>query len=845
MSKISATLIIRDEAATLERLLKQLRPHVDELVCLDTGSSDETPAIARKYADRFQVCLDFNNPETNLIEDFAGARNKALSLASHEWIFWADGDDELQNAHLLPKLIENPVADNVRIFLPYEYAHDTEGRCICLQWRERLMRPAQWLEWVSPLHEVCLPRPEAPGTHDEAKSDLVRLIHRRGESKKPPEPLRNLRILKAHVKRVGESDVRALYYLGVEYAHTGDIGNGLRYLQRYEQLANWDDERLMALLEIARMYRTIGDYKQSISWALQAMITRAWPEPYWELAKSFYGLAQQGERREYNLARAAHYIQIGLNLENDTLLFINPMEKYAIHELLNVCLNVGGNLRGALESCDAGLKGMPESVPLRTNRELYAKEIRKRTIVGGIKEMLAAGDITPKQEVVLRLTLEGGLQVESVSTGESAPSLPAPAPVVERRAEEGKLDIVFFVGHGLEPWNGDTIQKTGMGGSETMEWELSRRLARMGHRVRLYGHCTPTMEGTFDGVEFYDQGRYRNLECDVLIASRRPEAVDDSFNVKATARLLHIHDVHVGEALNYVRAYRYDAILCLSQWHKRTLMNVYPSVPAEKFVVTRNGVDLGRFKQQTEEGDGCTHDNWKNEEDCPDCGLNCDYYEAPATRDPHKCVFSSSPDRGLQPLLDMWPRIREQVPDATLHVFYSFGNWEKVAQLNNDRAQLAQIANLKHLASTLPGVALRGRVSQEELAREFLSAGVWTYPTWFWETSCITAMEAQAAGLHIVTSHLAALVETVGDRGVLLRADHPHEVHSEAYQKRFIEYVVTAMLTPESAAREAAQKYARENFSLETLAEDWSTMLTEMVTRLRDDVIGKFMEVAQ
>lgn len=219
--------------------------------------------------------------------------------------------------------------------------------------------------------------------------------------------------------------------------------------------------------------------------------------------------------------------------------------------------------------------------------------------------------------------------------------------------------------------------------------------------------------------------------------------------------------------------------------------------------------------------------------------------ETKVTRDPHKCVFSSSPDRGLQPLLDMWPRIREQVPTATLHIFYSFGNWEKVAQINNDRAQLALIANLRHLASTLPGVTLRGRVSQEELASEFLSAGVWTYPTWFWETSCITAMEAQAAGLHIVTSHLAALVETVGDRGILLRADNPDEVNSERYQKQFVEQVVEFMLKPSEPMRSVNQRYAKEHFSLDTLAEDWSQMLTEMVTRLREDVIGKFQEVAQ
>lgn len=816
MSKISASLIVRDEAATLPRLLKQLRPHVDELVLVDTGSTDDTPAIARKFADRFSVCLDFNNPDTGLIEDFAGARNRAMEMCSGEWLFWCDGDDEIRGAENLRKLAATAKADNHRFYFPYEYAHDETGRCICLQWRERLMRPIQQLEWVSPLHEVCLPRADAPGSHDECKTGDVLLIHRRGESKKPAEPGRNLRILKAHVKRSGEGDPRAMYYLGIEYAHAGDMGNALRYLRRYVQLSGWDDEKLMALLEIARLYRTIGDHEMAIDWALKAMTVRSWPEPCWELAKSFYALGQQGERSEYNYARAAHWIQVGLNQKNDTLLFINPMEEYAIHEILNVCLISADNLDGAIASCEEGLRGMPENQPLKTNLARYQAEKRKRSVTSLLGEMLRAGDIDSQQEVVLRNTLNGGFQV--MELGGSNIEMPRiEAPREERKAQPGKLDIVFFVGHGLEPWNGQTIQETGMGGSETMEWELSRRLAKMGHRVRLFGHCTPTMEGTFDGVEFFDQGRFKNLECDVLIASRRPDAVDDSWNVKATVRLLHIHDVHVGEGLNFTRAYRFDGILALSQWHKRNLMAAYPSLPAEKIIVTRNGIDLRRFSSVG--------------------GLAL-------KRHPHRAVYSSSADRGLAALLDMWPRIRERVPDAELLIFYGFEGWEKVARINNDRAQLQMIANLKHLASTLPGVTLRGRVNQKQLAEEFLAAGVLTYPTWFWETSMIGAMEAQAAGLRIVTSRLAALVETVGEYGVLLDVDAEDAPNQPAYQEKFIKAVVEAMTNADDSDR-VKRAEAAKRFDIDTLAEDWDKLLTEMHERLSNDVIGKFAEVAQ
>jgi glycosyltransferase involved in cell wall biosynthesis len=815
VSKISACLIVRNEAATLPRLLKQLRPHVDELVLLDTGSTDETPAIARKYADRFSVCLDFNNPETGLIEDFAGARNRAMEMCSGEWLFWCDGDDEIRGAEHLRALTERTHEDNVRIFLPYEYAHDDKGRCICLQWRERLMRPIQWLTWMSPVHEVCMPVAGAPGTFGDARNDQVRIIHRRGESKKPQEPHRNLRILKAYVAKVGEGDVRALYYLGVEAAHAGDMGTALRNLKRYIELSGWDDEKVMASLEIARLYRSIGDHETAIEWGTKAMLMKSWPEPYWELAKSFYALGWQNVRREYNYARAAHFIQLGLNMQNDTLLFENPMERHAIHELLNVCLLSTGNLEGAIASCEEGLQGMPENEALKTNLAKYVAEKRKRMVTGLLGEMVRAGDIDKRQEVLIRNTLTGAIQVQQI--------LDEPREVEikreERRADPGKLDIVFFVGHGLEPWNGQTIQETGMGGSETMEWELARRLARMGHRVRLFGHCTPTMEGLFDGVEFLDQGRYRNLDCDVLIASRRPDAVDDHYNVKAVVRLLHFHDVHAGEALTHERAYRFDGFLALSQWHKRCLLQVYPTLPEGKIIVTRNGLDLARF--------------WMP--------------EARNFRDPHRAVFSSSPDRGLQALLDMWPRIREQVPDAELRIFYSFNNWEAVARMNNDRAQLQQIANLKHLASTLPGVTLCGRVNQKQLAEEFMAAGVWLYPTWFHETYCITAAEAQAAGLRTVTSKLAGLTETVGEYGVLIPVDEanlPHCIGSDAYQKAFIEAAVAAMTRPDLGDRNGRIEAAKR-FDMDELSMDWDRMLTEMHAKLSEDVIGPFQEVAQ
>jgi hypothetical protein len=103
------------------------------------------------------------------------------------------------------------------------------------------------------------------------------------------------------------------------------------------------------------------------------------------------------------------------------------------------------------------------------------------------------------------------------------------------------------------------------------------------------------------------------------------------------------------------------------------------------------------------------------------------------------------------------------VPDAELHVFYGFNVLDRVAVTNPQLAAFkgAILAKAAELGGEDGGVFLRGRVGQVELAREMQQARVLAYPTAFLETSCITAMEAKAAGLPIVTSHLGALVASI------------------------------------------------------------------------------------
>ena len=370
-------------------------------------------------------------------------------------------------------------------------------------------------------------------------------------------------------------------------------------------------------------------------------------------------------------------------------------------------------------------------------------------------------------------------------------------------ADGEPLDIIFACGDAWQAWNPEIMRREGIGGSETMVVHMAKRLAALGHRVRVYTSTGKFGDGIFDGVEYRQTAHLANAgKCDVLIAWRNAALLSSS--VDARARLLWVHDILAGNA-THRHLLRADRVLGLSGWHRDFLIK-HHNLPAEQVLTTRNGIDFTRFN----------HD---------------------VPRNTKKVVYSSSPDRGLPVLLKVWPKIRERVPDAELHVFYGFFNWRKAAEARGAQDELAGIDFLErqmvHLAES--GVHNRGKVDQETLAKEFLSAGVWAHSTWFSETSCITAMEAQAAGLRIVTSSIAALNETVGpDYGVLIDGDWL----SEEYQTRFVDEVVRALEAPEGEwlkTREEIRARAFRDFDLDELAEDWVRLMRAGLVHLVDN----------
>ena len=810
---VSVCIIARDEPL-LEGCLKSIRDYVDEIVVIDTGSKDNTPDIARKYADVVEVFTDCNNPETGLIEDFAMARSYSFSLAKNKWVMWCDADDIITGMDRLPKLLDDAEKDsNISCYLfPYEYAYNDKGECVLVHYRERLLRDTSIFKWVNPVHEVLIPVEGARVTY--VRTEALIYKHQRQHGTKMAEPGRNLRILRKYVEKHGTSDARQLYYLGLELTNSNLLDEAIPVLTQYIEASGWDDEKCLACLKLVQIYQSRSDYANGVKWALKAIEVReTWGECYFAVGKMHYFMAQAGgPNTQRNWERCIFFLNLGLTMPpTQTMLFVNPLEReLEVYEYLNMAYNVTGRVKEAFEAAQKGLAKHPDAQNLAHNKIIYENHLTVESITAGVDVLQRNGFLdSTNGELVKQIVHKKANAVtkdQTPSTVESKPATTFKTPVKFTTPATDKLDIVIWTGPAVEWWNPNSINTTGIGGSETACIQMAKNFAGMGHTVRVYSDC-PHMEGTFDGVQYIHFGAFKDIECDIFISSRQHGAVEH--NIKARAKFLWVHDVTVGQASAnlHENLIRYDRILCLSEWHKNFFLDAYKAMPisSDSVIVTRNGIDTSRFTKIVPK---------KN-----------------------KLIFPSSANRGLESLLDYWPAIREQVPDAELHVYYGFETWERMARMYNSQGELAQINNFRTRLAATPGVTWHGRVNQQTLADAFLESKVWAYPTLFTETSCITAMEAQAAGCVPVTTRLAALGETV-KHGVLLDLMPT----TPEYKTQFVSKVVSLLKDDEVREQlaKAGRTYAMANCDWSLVAKAWDEMFRAVAAEVASNIVPSF-----
>lgn len=383
---------------------------------------------------------------------------------------------------------------------------------------------------------------------------------------------------------------------------------------------------------------------------------------------------------------------------------------------------------------------------------------------------------------------------------------------------------MFIVMHCMGmPFNGDTIGTKSLGGSETAAYYAAKELVKQGHRVTLFTTMSPKEEKTYDGVNYLSVGQVTeqaplgerfhffasNTLHDVLIIQRHPQAFH--FKWASKVNLWWVHDLALVSRRQAVLSMLWNitGVLTVSEFHKKQYAEVYGINPDIIHPIT-NGIDLSLYGKKPR----------------PAFLNNVKDIDKPG-RIP--LVYSSRPERGLMHLVKpdgIMERLYKLNPNFHLYV---------CGYANTTQQMEGYYRHLWARCKELPNVTEIGALSKRDLASLMEKSKFLVYPTPdsnaknFEEVSCITAMEAMAAGTVFVSSVKGALPETCdGSGSVLIPLAEDGEPDIDA----FVDTI--ANMSPENYSKLVKAQLDRAPYY------DWSAM----VERFLDNIVPRFFQAS-
>lgn len=243
MPTISLCMIVKNEEETLARCLDCVRVIADEIIIADTGSTDRTKEIAKKYTDKI---YDFKWEG-----DFSAARNFSYEKATMDYILWLDADDVLLEDDRLRFLqLKKDLEENVdAVMMWYNIDFDSYGNPAFSYYRERLTKRSCGFKWTEPVHE-CL---QVGG--NILNSDICITHKKTGKTAKG----RNLDIYARFLSEGKELSPRGQYYYARELKDCGRINEAIEQFNLF--LLNgkgWLEDNINACCELAQCYVLIN-----------------------------------------------------------------------------------------------------------------------------------------------------------------------------------------------------------------------------------------------------------------------------------------------------------------------------------------------------------------------------------------------------------------------------------------------------------------------------------------------------------------------------------------------------------------------------------------------------------
>ena len=312
------------------------------------------------------------------------------------------------------------------------------------------------------------------------------------------------------------------------------------------------------------------------------------------------------------------------------------------------------------------------------------------------------------------------------------------------------MKIAFIDTLGLT-YDGSTLSKRGLGGSESAVIHMARQLTREGFDVTVYNDCTSddSKPGVYGGVTYQPLQATMSpnaLSYDVVIVSRSVLPFVQNWTICLTAKhkVLWMHDTFCegdNEIEELIRQKRIDEIFTLSDWHTSYVTNCDHGK-------RRNYDVLKNYIFQTRNGINAMPSTWAVSK-----------WIDVTQKDPNLFVFNASVTKGMVPLVkDIWPEVKRKIPEAKLTIIGGYYKFREAAGPDQQEKDWNELA-LQHGKD----ITFTGVIKQEEISSILAKASYMIYPAGFPETYGISTLEALAHNVPIITCRFGALEETAID----------------------------------------------------------------------------------
>lgn len=300
MIEISLCMIVKNEEKVLERCLSSIADLMDEIVIIDTGSTDSTKKIASKYTDRI---YDFE-----WTDDFSAARNYSFSKATKPYIYTADADEIIdeENRQKFSQLkqILLPEIDIVQMKYCNQLSNGTAYN-FDEEYRPKLFKRLREFIWTEPVHEMVR---LDPMVYDSE----IEIQHR-------PENVhsgRDFGIFQKQIKYGNHLSKRLHHMYAMELFISGkdqDFINAEEFFQASacDETRSIDEVKEAACI-VTRAARIQDDAQTILKMCLKDLLTEGSSEICYELGEYFFG------KKDYKEAALWYY-----NAMNETQSILN------------------------------------------------------------------------------------------------------------------------------------------------------------------------------------------------------------------------------------------------------------------------------------------------------------------------------------------------------------------------------------------------------------------------------------------------------------------------------------------------------------------------------------------